>query len=301
MPTKRSQRKSASVSSKAIANDFFEQLRDKGIEATPTQIKKITEHISETLAYQPKVGVFGKTGAGKSELCNALFGHDVAKVSDIAACTRRPQEILVKLTAEGQGIALLDVPGVGESRDRDTEYAQLYKSLLPNLDVVLWVLKGDDRAFSTDEHFYTEVVQPTLTASKIPIIFVINQVDKIEPFREWDLEQRKPSPKQAKNIKAKIATVHSTFSVASARICAVSAKESYGLVQLVEKIVRCLPKEKKYGLAREALEEVVSPRAMDEAKKGVWDTVKSYAGKLFKEALPHIAEALIKIVLRRIF
>ena len=36
--------------------------------------------------YVPKIGVFGVTGVGKSSLCNALFGSDVAVISDVVAC-----------------------------------------------------------------------------------------------------------------------------------------------------------------------------------------------------------------------
>ena len=32
--------------------------------------------------FEPRIGVFGKTGAGKSSLCNALFGQRTAKVSN---------------------------------------------------------------------------------------------------------------------------------------------------------------------------------------------------------------------------
>ena len=282
-----------------IAEGFFDQLKERGIKVTPTQIRKITEKISETLTYHPKVGVFGKTGAGKSTLCNVLFGKKVARVSDVGACTRRPQEILLTLTEDGGGMTLLDVPGVGENRKRDAEYSELYKSLLPELDLILWVLKGDDRAFSVDEAFYNEVVLPALNGVKTPIIFVLNQVDKIEPYRQWDIEKGVPGTKQLKNITAKIAYVRGVFKVPTTKIAAVSAEEGYGLVKLVEKIVRALPEEKKYSVTREAKEENVSSVARKEAREGVWNTVKSYASKLFKETLPIVLEKAIEILLKK--
>lgn len=57
----------------------------------------------------------------------------------------RPAEITLSLK-QGKGISLIDMPGVGESEQRDAEYAALYRRLLPELDLVLWVIKGDDRA-----------------------------------------------------------------------------------------------------------------------------------------------------------
>jgi len=281
------------VATEEISQGFFDQLRERGIKATPAQIRKISEKISETLTYHPKVGVFGKTGAGKSTLCNAIFGKKVARVSDVGACTRRPQEILLTLTEDGGGMTLLDVPGVGENRKRDAEYSELYKSLL-------WVLKGDDRAFSVDEAFYNEVVLPALEGTKTPIIFVLNQVDKIEPFRQWDVENGVPGEKQLKNITAKIAYVRGVFKVPTTKIAAVSAEEGYGLVKIIEKIVRALPEEKKYSVTREAKEENVSSVARKAAREGVWSTVKTYASKLLKETLPVVLEKAIEILLKKV-
>ncbi|MDD9232520.1 50S ribosome-binding GTPase [Aeromonas hydrophila] len=63
-------------------------------------MKDISDRIKKIRTYTPKVGVFGNSGVGKSSLCNALFGKDIAKISDVEACTRKPQEILIGGTAE---------------------------------------------------------------------------------------------------------------------------------------------------------------------------------------------------------
>ncbi|MEG4409079.1 GTPase, partial [Microcoleus sp. MON2_D5] len=149
-------------------SDFFDSLTQTGLLITEEQRQRITEKITQVLSYEPKIGIFGKTGVGKSCLCNALFGQDIAAISDIEACTRNPQEILLKIgQGNSKGIKLIDVPGVGESQERDQEYAQLYAKLLPELDVVLWLLKGDDRAFTSDEVFYKNVVKPHLDRGKV--------------------------------------------------------------------------------------------------------------------------------------
>ena len=46
---------------------------------------------------------------------------------------------------------IVDLPGVGENGQRDQEYLTLYRRMLPELDLVLWVIKADDRALSVSD------------------------------------------------------------------------------------------------------------------------------------------------------
>ena len=208
-------------------NSFFDKLRMSGIDVTEEQQEQINRRMGEILTYEPRIGIFGKTGAGKSSLCNALFGQDICRISDVAACTRDTQEVLLDLG--GKGVKLLDVPGVGESTERDEEYGKLYASLLPELDLVLWLIKADDRAMASDENFYRNIVKPHIAEGK-PFFFVLNQVDKIEPFREWDEERHQPGPRQFQNIHRKVDDVARFFNVAASQVIPVSANEKYNLV-----------------------------------------------------------------------
>lgn len=254
------------------------ELEKLGGKLDEDQRKKIAEKIREIRDFVPKIGVFGKTGAGKSHLCNALFGREVAKISDVRACTREPQRIIID--AGASGICLIDVPGVGESVERDIEYSDLYKRLLPELDIVLWVIKADDRALSPDQAVYRDCVAPL--KETVPTVFVINQVDKIEPVREWDEVARAPGPKQRVNINSKIADVGSIFGVDERHIIATSAAENYGLSDLVHEIVNSLPNEKKFGVVREAIKENVTRESEREAERGLWESIKEFASKAYQ-------------------
>ena len=184
-----------------IENDFFSELEKNGVNITEQQKKQMKSRLDNVLNYEPRIGIFGKTGVGKSSLCNALFGKDICQISDVEACTRNTQEVLINLGQKG--IKLLDVPGVGESSERDEEYAALYAKLLPELDLILWLIKSDDRALASDENFYRNIVKAHIDEGK-PFFFVLNQVDKIEPFREWNEEKHEPGVNQFKNIHRKI-------------------------------------------------------------------------------------------------
>lgn len=253
--------------------NIFDTLESIDENLTAAQKARIVERLSGVINYTPKIGVFGKTGVGKSSLCNALFGSEICKVSDVKACTREPQEVLLGV-GQGKGITLLDVPGVGESQNRDDEYSALYQKLLPELDAILWILKGDDRAYSVDIEFYTGVVKPHLEAGK-PFLLVINQVDKIEPFREWNVQDRVPGPKQAANIEAKIADVSQSFQMKRSSVIPVSADEKYGLTKLVDELIFSLPDEKKLAVAREVEKDNLSSEAKKEVKQSFERVVKN--------------------------
>lgn len=254
-------------------------------------IGKIFSRVNSVLSYQPVVGVFGKTGAGKSSLCNAVFGKDVCEISDIAGCTRKPQEVILDIG--GKGIKLLDVPGVGESNERDKEYAELYRSILPELDLVLWVIKGDDRAFSSDETFFNNLVKPYLDKGR-PVIIALNQVDKIEPFREWDESAQKPGAKQAENIEQKRMSVAKIFDLPYSCVIPVSANEKYGLVQLVEKIIEVLPADKKAIVLDSVKAENRSENSKAEAKDGLISELFNIVTDIIPVA--PLAKAAVKLV-----
>ncbi|EOW5822625.1 MULTISPECIES: GTPase family protein, partial [unclassified Citrobacter] len=183
--------------------------------------------------YEPVIGIMGKTGVGKSSLCNALFAGDISPVSDVAACTREP--LRFRLQVGDRYITLMDLPGVGESGARDTEYAALYREQLPRLDLVLWLIKADDRALTVDEHFYHQVIGEVY---RHKVLFVISQSDKAEPTSGGG----QLSTAQKQNISRKICLLHELFQPVHP-VCAVSVRLQWGLKVMAERMIKCLPRE----------------------------------------------------------
>ena len=195
--------------------------------------ERILHKVSQLTSYEPMIGIMGKTGAGKSSLCNALFAGEVSPVSDVAACTREP--LRFRFQVGGRFMTLVDLPGVGESGARDNEYAALYRDQLPRLDLVLWLIKADDRALVTDEHFYQQVIGE---AYRHKVLFVISQSDKTEPGSGGD----KLSTEQKQNISRKICLLHELFQPMHP-VCAISVRLQWGVRVMAEQMIKCLPRE----------------------------------------------------------
>lgn len=195
--------------------------------------ERILQQINQLANYEPVIGIMGKTGAGKSSLCNALFASEVSPVSNVAACTREPMRFRQQV---GERVmSIVDLPGVGESNARDLEYAALYRKQLPRLDLVLWLIKADDRALAVDEHFYRQVIGEPY---RHKVLFVICQSDKVEPTSSGN----KLSTEQKQNISRKIGLLYELFQPVNP-VCAVSVRLQWGLRVMAERMIRCLPRE----------------------------------------------------------
>ncbi|MCK2181219.1 GTPase family protein, partial [Hafnia paralvei] len=234
--------------------------------------ERILQQINQLTQYEPVIGIMGKTGTGKSSLCNTLFAGDISPVSDVAACTRKPLQFRLQLGK--RFMTIRDLPGVGESELRDAEYAALYREQLPRLDLVLWLIKADDRALAVDEHFYREVIGE---AYRHKVLFVISQSDKVEPTCGGE----KLSTEQKQNISRKICLLHELFQPVNP-VCAVSVRLQWGLRMMVERMIRCLPREASSSVAVQLSAplrtDAVNKKARDdfgETVGSVLDTVSS--------------------------
>lgn len=267
------------------------QAIEKPLASLPHAIgKHIIFHIQKLTHYEPVIGIIGKTGSGKSSLCNALFQSEVTPVSDVDACTR--EVLRLRLSSGDNNLILVDLPGVGESEQRDKEYESLYRRILPELDLILWVIKADDRAFSIDERFYRRV----MTDYQQRMLFVVNQADKIEPCHEWNAASNAPSPHQLVNIEAKLESISQLFSPYHP-VCAISARTEWNLPSMVEIMMRCLPDRATSPLTTQLHGRLCSEPVKKQAREGFSHAV----GEVFDSAevasfIPAPLKAIIRTV-----
>lgn len=203
--------------------------------------------LNHLISYSPTIGLMGKTGAGKSSLINALFQSTLSPVSNISGCTRQAQRF--SMTMNNHTLTFVDLPGVGESLERDREYHQLYRNLLPELDLIIWVLKADDRAWSSDEQCYRFLTEQCGYQPK-RFLFVLNQSDKIEPCRQWNELSHQPSPEQSANLELKQQAVVTAFKPHNP-VIAVSVVENYQLTELAAQLIQALPAKASSGVTRQ--------------------------------------------------
>ncbi len=121
------------------------------------------------------VTIIGRPNVGKSTLLNQILGQKIVIATDKAQTTRkRIKGILTE--KEGQ-IIFIDTPGIHRPLNKLGEFLlDEAKIAIPDADLVLFLVDGTEPAGKGDKW----IVENLLNASKIPVILVMNKVDKVK-------------------------------------------------------------------------------------------------------------------------
>lgn len=120
------------------------------------------------------IALFGKTNVGKSSIINALTGQNIALVSEIKGTTTDPVYKAMELLPLGP-VMIIDTAGL----DDETTLGELRKKktieVLNKTNIALLVVNAETGLTPYDKEICSEIKE-----KNIPIIGIINKIDKID-------------------------------------------------------------------------------------------------------------------------
>lgn len=120
------------------------------------------------------VALIGRPNVGKSTLMNHLLGQKLSITSRKPQTTRH-RIIGIKTTEAGQAI-FMDTPGMHQDEKKvlNRYLNKTADSTLLGVDLVLWLLDG------LYWHEYDEMIFKKLEQAGLPVILVVNKIDKVK-------------------------------------------------------------------------------------------------------------------------
>lgn len=185
------------------------------------------------------LAIFGQTGSGKTSLSNILFNLNW-QTDNAVACTqnvtKHKGKIVPSLDVNQLTWELIDTPGVGESEEADENHFQAIYDTFHSVDVILWVIQGDIRAFAEDQQSILRLSNYGEQTPRAHFVIALNRVDQVYPGN-WNELDNVPSLEQKSIIPDKVKLVYERFSpylpILDKHIIPCSALKKYGLAELV--------------------------------------------------------------------
>lgn len=165
------------------------------------------------------VAIIGRPNVGKSTLLNQILGQKIVITTDKAQTTRKRIKGIYT-TEEGQ-IVFIDTPGVHKPLNKLGEFLlDEAKIAVPDADVILFLVDGSEPAGKGDKWICQNLLQ-----TQIPIIIVMNKVDKI---------------KKQEKIEANLLSYKTLFDK-NFPVVKISAKTGRNIDTLIKNIYKKLP------------------------------------------------------------
>lgn len=153
-----------------------------------------------------RVTFLGKCGAGKSSIVNALFGLEF-ETGGFKATTLGLQRRTARLPGLDEPIEVVDTPGYAESRETEALYREMYRTLLPTVDHIVWVVSAHPRVFRPDQEALADLAG---AIGSTGITVVLTKADTIGP-NDWDAVAGQPSPGQLVSLREQAGNVLGKF------------------------------------------------------------------------------------------
>lgn len=121
------------------------------------------------------VAILGRPNVGKSTFLNRVMGQKIAIMSNKAQTTRN--KIMGIYTTETEQIVFIDTPGIHKPKTALGDFmVESAYSTLREVDTVLFMVPADEKRGKGDD-----MIIERLKEAKVPVILVINKIDKIHP------------------------------------------------------------------------------------------------------------------------
>ncbi|EMV2414574.1 TPA: 50S ribosome-binding GTPase, partial [Escherichia coli] len=243
----------------------------------PEEIRqKILEHLHSVIHYEPVIGIMGKSGTGKSSLCNAIFQSHICATHPLNGCTRQAHRLTLQIGE--RRMTLVDLPGIGETPQHDQEYRALYRQLLPEVDLIIWILRADERAYAADITMHQFLLNEGADPSRF--LFVLSHADRAFPAEEWNATEKCPSRQQALSLATVTARVATLFP-SSFPVLSVAAPVGWNLPAFVSLMIHALPPQATSAVYSHIRGENRSEQAQKHAQQTFGETI----GKSFDVAV----------------
>lgn len=121
------------------------------------------------------MAILGRPNVGKSTFLNQVLGQKIAIMSDKAQTTRN--KIMGIYTTDSEQIVFIDTPGIHKPKTALGDFmVESAYSTLREVETVLFMVPADEERGKGDN-----MIMERLKAAKIPVILVINKIDKVHP------------------------------------------------------------------------------------------------------------------------
>lgn len=121
------------------------------------------------------VAILGRPNVGKSTFLNHVMGQKIAIMSDKAQTTRN--KIMGIYTTDQEQIVFIDTPGIHKPKTALGDFmVEAAYSTLREVDTVLFMISADEARGKGDD-----MIMERLKAAKVPVILVVNKIDKVHP------------------------------------------------------------------------------------------------------------------------
>ena len=248
----------------------------------------------------------GATGSGKSSTINSLFNTSVAKVGMGVDPETKDIECY-----QMENLTIWDSPGLGDSIEKDEQYArEIAKKLAQTdeegnslIDLVVVVIDASSKDMSTTYGLINNVLIPSLTdENKDRIIIAVNQADMAMKGNHWNKEENSPDETLSEFLREKCQSVQKRIADATGMefkviyYCAGYTDENgiqnsaYNLTKLLYQIVLSIPAEKRMAIAENLNDNEKMWQFDDEDEdylggisrsfgETLWDNITDYAEK----------------------